>query len=243
MTISSVLVAVTIIGCLPFPIWGKVDSGSNSKELTRIPKQIQTNPTVVNTENDHKPEETGMFGADAAALGHGKYFQDAFTHLFGPLQIEFGHIKETPEDWEQRYEKKDDKNKRYQGKVRWGDKHGGYGEHYWDYNHAGHDHGGSNDEESHDENEGDDGDYSHNIPEYVVPSDKTLSTFKQAPNTDGTTTSEDRVKRHPVNGNQNLKPSAVSKVADGPISLVYDVETGTVINEATGQSYILQPVN
>ena len=22
--------------------------------------------------------------------------------------------------------------------VRWGDKHGGYGEHYWDYNHAGH---------------------------------------------------------------------------------------------------------
>lgn len=27
--------------------------------------------------------------------------------------------------------------------VRWGDKHGGYGEHHWDYNHAGHhdDHG------------------------------------------------------------------------------------------------------
>lgn len=28
--------------------------------------------------------------------------------------------------------------------MRWGDKHGGYGEHYWDYNHAGHgndDHG------------------------------------------------------------------------------------------------------
>lgn len=22
--------------------------------------------------------------------------------------------------------------------MRWGDKHGGYGEHYWDYNHAGH---------------------------------------------------------------------------------------------------------
>lgn len=26
--------------------------------------------------------------------------------------------------------------------VRWGDKHGGYGEHYWDYNHAGDDHDG-----------------------------------------------------------------------------------------------------
>lgn len=31
-------------------------------------------------------------------------------------------------------------------KVRWGDKHGGYGEHYWDYNHAGH--GDSHDEGS-----------------------------------------------------------------------------------------------
>ncbi|KAF2896579.1 hypothetical protein ILUMI_09598, partial [Ignelater luminosus] len=30
--------------------------------------------------------------------------------------------------------------------VRWGDKHGGYGEHYWDYNHAGHGHDGEGEE-------------------------------------------------------------------------------------------------
>lgn len=30
--------------------------------------------------------------------------------------------------------------------MRWGDKHGGYGEHYWDYNHDGH--GGHDGEET-----------------------------------------------------------------------------------------------
>lgn len=34
--------------------------------------------------------------------------------------------------------------------MRWGDKHGGYGEHYWDYNHAGHD-GHDGEESQHDE--------------------------------------------------------------------------------------------
>lgn len=37
--------------------------------------------------------------------------------------------------------------------MRWGDKHGGYGEHYWDYNHAGHD--------------GHDGDESQHEPQYA----------------------------------------------------------------------------
>lgn len=34
--------------------------------------------------------------------------------------------------------------------MRWGDKHGGYGEHYWDFNHAGH---GDNDGHHHDESQ------------------------------------------------------------------------------------------
>ncbi|XP_045446597.1 protein PXR1-like [Melitaea cinxia] len=55
-----------------------------------------------------------------------------------PYNIEFGHVCEDPNNWEQRYEKKDFKNHRDMGKVRWGDKKGGYGEHYWDLNHAGH---------------------------------------------------------------------------------------------------------
>ncbi|KPI98037.1 hypothetical protein RR46_11158 [Papilio xuthus] len=72
-----------------------------------------------------------------------KFFQDFFSVQLSPYKIEFGHVCEDPNNWEQRYEKKDYKNHRDMGKVRWGDKKGGYGEHYWDLNHAGHagDHG------------------------------------------------------------------------------------------------------
>ncbi|KAI8428474.1 hypothetical protein MSG28_007282 [Choristoneura fumiferana] len=104
-----------------------------------------------------------------------------------PYKIEFGHVCEDPNTWEQRYEKKDFKNHRDMGKghrqgserhfterherarpsdglfsakVRWGDKKGGYGEHYWDLNHAGHtgDHG--NDEY---DGSSDDGSYKHDL--------------------------------------------------------------------------------
>ncbi|RVE47066.1 hypothetical protein evm_008250 [Chilo suppressalis] len=73
-----------------------------------------------------------------------KFFQDFFSVQLSPYKIEFGHVCEDPNTWEQRYEKKDYKNHRDMGKVRWGDKKGGYGEHYWDLNHAGHagNHGG-----------------------------------------------------------------------------------------------------
>ncbi|CAH0727943.1 unnamed protein product, partial [Brenthis ino] len=67
-----------------------------------------------------------------------KFFQDFFSVQLSPYKIEFGHVCEDPSTWEQRYEKKDFKNHRDMGKVRWGDKNGGYGEHYWDLNHAGH---------------------------------------------------------------------------------------------------------
>lgn len=35
----------------------------------------------------------------------------------GPKQIEFGHVCEDPDEWEQRYERRDEETKRYQGKV------------------------------------------------------------------------------------------------------------------------------
>lgn len=35
----------------------------------------------------------------------------------GPKQIEFGHVCENPNEWEQRYERKDEEKKHYQGKV------------------------------------------------------------------------------------------------------------------------------
>ncbi|XP_028171541.1 legumin B isoform X1 [Ostrinia furnacalis] len=86
-----------------------------------------------------------------------KFFQDFFSVQLSPYKIEFGHVCEDPNTWEQRYEKKDYKNHRDMGKVRWGDKKGGYGEHYWDLNHAGHgnDHGDDGNDHS------DDGSYHH----------------------------------------------------------------------------------
>ncbi|KAH1015925.1 uncharacterized protein LOC109538238 [Dendroctonus ponderosae] len=66
-----------------------------------------------------------------------KYFQDMYVAQNNPKEIEFGHVAENPKNWEQRFEKINLENLNHQGKVRWGDKNGGYGEHYWDLNHAG----------------------------------------------------------------------------------------------------------
>ncbi|CAH2075071.1 unnamed protein product, partial [Iphiclides podalirius] len=74
----------------------------------------------------------------ATVEAQAKFFQDFFSVQLSPYKIEFGHVCEDPNTWEQRYERKDYKNHRDMGKVRWGDKKGGYGEHYWDLNHAGH---------------------------------------------------------------------------------------------------------
>ncbi|XP_065173543.1 uncharacterized protein [Atheta coriaria] len=89
--------------------------------------------------------ETGF--ASAVQAGS-KYFQDLYMAQESPEELEFGHVRETPHDWEQRYEKMNLRNLKRQGKVRWGDKHGGYGEHYWDYNHDGH-HDGDGEESQH----------------------------------------------------------------------------------------------
>ncbi|KAJ8732544.1 hypothetical protein PYW07_015143 [Mythimna separata] len=91
-----------------------------------------------------------------------KFFQDFFSVQLSPYKIEFGHVCEDPNTWEQRYEKKDFKNHRDMGKVRWGDKKGGYGEHYWDLNHAGNTDNIGDD--------GDDGSYHEKYDHYDEPS-------------------------------------------------------------------------
>lgn len=44
-------------------------------------------------------------------------FRDTFTAQLNPDLLEFGHIMEHPFGWEERYERKDSKNQRHQGKV------------------------------------------------------------------------------------------------------------------------------
>lgn len=45
------------------------------------------------------------------------YLRDVYSLQSGPQQLEFGHVFEDPNVWEQRYEKKDFDAQRYQGKV------------------------------------------------------------------------------------------------------------------------------
>lgn len=44
-------------------------------------------------------------------------YRDFFSVQLSPYKIEFGHVCEDPNTWEQRYEKKDFKNHRDMGKV------------------------------------------------------------------------------------------------------------------------------
>lgn len=44
-------------------------------------------------------------------------FRDLFVEKKSPLEIEFGHISETPKGWEERYERQNHKENRHQGKV------------------------------------------------------------------------------------------------------------------------------
>lgn len=45
-------------------------------------------------------------------------YRDFFSVQLSPYKIEFGHVCEDPNTWEQRYEKKDFKNHRDMGKVK-----------------------------------------------------------------------------------------------------------------------------
>lgn len=76
-------------------------------------------------------------GAGAAAMhGHGKFFQ--YGHHDGKDHYENGFRRGNEHHFQERHEKAAPKHGHFTTKVRWGDKHGGYGEHYWDYNHGGH---------------------------------------------------------------------------------------------------------
>ncbi|CAD6225404.1 GSCOCG00005662001-RA-CDS [Cotesia congregata] len=80
-----------------------------------------------------KPKDTGFVKLMQSMMKCAK--NNIFMEHSKPLELEFGHVFENPSKWEQRFEKNDIENKRFQGKVRWGNNDGNYGEHYWDLNH------------------------------------------------------------------------------------------------------------
>lgn len=43
--------------------------------------------------------------------------RDTFTEQIAPHQLDYGHLTENPTGWEERYERKNLKSQRFQGKV------------------------------------------------------------------------------------------------------------------------------
>ncbi|XP_046980332.1 uncharacterized protein LOC124545452 isoform X1 [Schistocerca americana] len=213
MQVALVLCCAAVVPC----VLAKMEEGAGK----RVAKQIHTKAAVVDSENDHNAAETGFGGGGVG--GHGKYFQDFYMLLYGPLQMEYGHVCEDPERWEQRFERRDFQNHRHQGQARWGDKHGGYGEHYWDYNHAGHHEDGGDD--------GGDGGYSEPVPEY-----------KAAPGAHHKVTAKRQSDAAAAPAAPTVSEARVKKSAGEP-RLVLDVATGRVVDEASGQQFTLTPVN
>ncbi|XP_025418908.1 uncharacterized protein LOC112689418 isoform X2 [Sipha flava] len=171
-----------------------------------------------------------------------KHFMDVYSLQSGPQQLEFGHVFEDPNVWEQRYEKKDFDAQRYQGKVKWGDKDGGYGEQYWDLNH-----GGAG-ESAHEDN----GQYEEMNPlEHAQESRQRSVVYKPAVVIQLVKNKSKKPTRSVRNNNINrlLEPAVTQSMGTGnadkknaPV-LVFDLKTGVVMDEATGNKFILKPIN
>ncbi|XP_050431874.1 uncharacterized protein LOC126840278 [Adelges cooleyi] len=222
--------------------------------------------------NDEVPEK-----AEEDIEAEKKHFMDAYSLLSGPKQLEFGHVFEDPKVWEQRYEKKDFDDHRYQGKVKWGDKDGGYGEHYWDFNHGGagestpyYDDGeepeGNGHLEQHrspypayPQGETEDGDHleQYNMspyPEYAQESRHkavvyeplvlTLVKTNQMIKKPNRNIRSNYSKRVPPVADTAMLPARVNAndKKSAPV-LVFDMKTGVVLDEATGNKYTLRPLN
>ncbi|CAK1553405.1 unnamed protein product [Leptosia nina] len=162
----------------------------------------------------NKPTATGVIESQA------KYFQDFFSVQLSPYKIEFGHVCEDPNTWEQRYEKKDYKNHRDMGKVRWGDKKGGYGEHYWDLNHAGH----NND---HDDGEYNSDGYHDDHDSYDEPSEQSSHYEEDIPNDNSSYEETERKKRANSQKGKNLDDQRhqVREIDDRDDEIVYKERT------------------
>ncbi|XP_037961661.2 uncharacterized protein LOC105382767 isoform X2 [Plutella xylostella] len=86
-----------------------------------------------------------------------------FQYMHAPTHEDYdqGHRQGSDRHFTERHERARPSTGLFSAKVRWGDKKGGYGEHYWDLNHAGHnnDNDHDHDHESYEHSSDDDGSY------------------------------------------------------------------------------------
>ncbi|KAI4456923.1 hypothetical protein MML48_8g00016395 [Holotrichia oblita] len=95
-------------------------------------------------------ENNGGYHGGRSNKKEQKYYQDIYIAQLFPKELEFGHVKETPFSWEQRFEKINLDDNRHQGKAKWNDPKSGYGEFYYDFNHSNDEENSKDDEEKED---------------------------------------------------------------------------------------------
>ncbi|XP_053666070.1 uncharacterized protein LOC128715213 [Anopheles marshallii] len=117
------------------PIRRRTRTAHETRTNVQRPRYEESDPQIFAYErSDALP--SGRADADnRGATQDDQYFQDTFQFQKSPLELEFGHLFESNNGWEERFERQNHQNHRHQGKVKWADKKGGFGEHYWDLNH------------------------------------------------------------------------------------------------------------
>ncbi|XP_014251012.1 uncharacterized protein LOC106667530 [Cimex lectularius] len=111
---------------------------------TRTYKRLAKGEVESSPEEDSKGEETEFaesdnFGGFDDGGGGGRYFM--YQHVPQKDHYEFGFKRGNDHHHKERHEKAHPHAGHFKTKVKWGDIHGGHGEHYWDYNHHGNDEG------------------------------------------------------------------------------------------------------
>ncbi|XP_055322766.1 uncharacterized protein LOC129578366 [Sitodiplosis mosellana] len=116
-----------------------VNSEEESATTPLIPSKLRHhndfNKTEAKLQQQHQQQQEAITTTNVPKNEKVKYFQDTLTEQLTPHQIDVGHLSENPAGWEERYERKNLKSQRFQGKVKWGDRKGNFGEHYYDLNH------------------------------------------------------------------------------------------------------------
>nr|XP_023015971.1 uncharacterized protein LOC111505405 isoform X2 [Leptinotarsa decemlineata] len=204
---------------------------------------------IVSKEDDHVPAETG-FGNPAAAVQTGsKFFQ--YIHRPAKDHVDHGHKRGNEHHFIERHEKERPHAGEFKTKVRWGDKHGGYGEHYWDYNHAGHGHDGDSGESQLNEEYAAYEDESKHVPVSARP-ENTLREKRQPALLEDVEFINDKAKSSILGGKVQKHGGNYRRVNDfrgkreqqksfGK-ALVFDPDLGVIVDQDTGVEYKLSPI-
>ncbi|CAL8142513.1 unnamed protein product [Orchesella dallaii] len=257
VTTAAVLVnifAVVVSGIpssVPTPMLSSSPTAPDSEMTTgrRVPKQVGLSVgATVASNTDHQSAGTHHhhghhgFVGEHHGMGHGhhhhhgdgKYFQ--YAHNPGYDEYEYGYRRGNDYHFQERYEKYGP-YWNFKTKVKWGDKYAGYGEHYWDYNHAGSGH--------------DDGGHGHGHHSEPVP------TYENQPNSSNNKHKVAMIHKRQSDNKKNGNGEAVGpkriaaprpELADSKPAearempmLVLDSKTGQIIDTVTGNSYWLKP--